>query len=940
MLRPTLTAFRITDVGIEKLAASRQSETLKKLVVSECRVTERGMKALLLSPHLHQLRFLSLFGEVTDSALEVLADPTNVYRFTTLTLISNHISDAGVIALAKCPQLVFLRSLRLQSSNVTDEGVRAIADSSYLRNLETLSLRSTRITTVGLRALGNATTFKRLASLDISRTQVKNRGLRALGKTSLLTTIRSLNLSKTKVTDFGVMALAKSVQVVGLESLDLEGTRVSDRGVVALATSPNLKRLLALRLTGCKLTDAGIDALAKSPHLTHLRQLYVDKTRVTLPYQLLQSHDAVAILQYFRESRIGTPLLEVKVPVLGLGAVGKSLLCERLTRHDSSFQQEKPSTVAFEVHSTSLAVGRDGKDHDCTVRLFDFAGQSELHSAHRFFLADQRNVYIVVVSARLSRQENRLDYWLRMVKHCGGGAPVVVVVTHCDDKHGAIRANRSRERILEHLDAARLSDEHELSVQVINEYSNTDGANISSIREALCHAIANLDVVFLVPYAPGFFELRRHLLGVEHAGVSNLPSFQRYWTLANEFARACNMVGQTDRRQQKFWLILFRDLGYVHFVGDRARVIRRADYSLTNYLFHPEWVKAPVYDVLRLEEARHTTGIVPGEKVMGTLRKSNLSDEEMTLVLTLMGECDLLFRVRGGDVTPDYLIPDQLGMRPREMTFGKWPKDPKRHYRWQFRFLPDHLLSQLVGRWFDDQRQGFVYYRDEVILSRHGVIGQVRLVADFNVHTLDVEFDRERSDRLKTKLESELENLLDPEGMLSRPLWKEDDLSNPPESIDDNPASLDSLDNQSAEARREVPSSGPEPTTSDETTLCHSRDFRFVIWYGTRYTFTVNQARSVQALWEAAEKGIEVLTSESILKYKLDEDDRKDEDGREVKERKRPRRLRDIFKEAGKGNHPAWGTMIVPVEKRKGIYKLSRPVPRTARTPAAAADDD
>jgi hypothetical protein len=32
--------------------------------------------------------------------------------------------------------------------------------------------------------------------------------------------------------------------------------------------------------------------------------------------------------------------------------------------------------------------------------------------------------------------------------------------------------------------------------------------------------------------------------------------------------------------------------------------------------------------------------------------------------------------------------------------------------------------------------------------------------------------------------------------------------------------------------------------------------------------------------------------------------------------------------------------MIVPVEKRKGIYKLSRPVPRTARTPAAAADDD
>jgi hypothetical protein len=41
-------------------------------------------------------------------------------------------------------------------------------------------------------------------------------------------------------------------------------------------------------------------------------------------------------------------------------------------------------------------------------------------------------------------------------------------------------------------------------------------------------------------------------------------------------------------------------------------------------------------------------------------------------------------------------------------------------------------------------------------------------------------------------------------------------------------------------------------------------------------------------------------------------------------------RLRDVFKQGKKGMHPAWDTMIIH-DDRKGMFTLSRPVPRAPR---------
>jgi hypothetical protein len=102
----------------------------------------------------------------------------------------------------------------------------------------------------------------------------------------------------------------------------------------------------------------------------------------------------------------------------------------------------------------------------------------------------------------------------------------------------------------------------------------------------------------------------------------------------------------------------------------------------------------------------------------------------------------------------------------------------------------------------------------------------------------------------------------------------------------------------------------------------YAEDFRYVNWYGTEYKFTVNQACCVEVLWKAAEDKIPLLTQETILRKALN---------------KHEGRLRDVFKLPGnRGQHPAWGTMIIPDGQRKGMYRLSKPVPPAA--PGSSVD--
>ncbi len=75
----------------------------------------------------------------------------------------------------------------------------------------------------------------------------------------------------------------------------------------------------------------------------------------------------------------------------------------------------------------------------------------------------------------------------------------------------------------------------------------------------------------------------------------------------------------------------------------------------------------------------------------------------------------------------------------------------------------------------------------------------------------------------------------------------------------------------------------------------HSPGFRAVNWFGVEYFFSPMQARVVAMLWAAWQEGTgggQVEQDALLLGAESDQ-----------------QRLRDLF---GRGDHPAWGTMIVP----------------------------
>jgi hypothetical protein len=89
----------------------------------------------------------------------------------------------------------------------------------------------------------------------------------------------------------------------------------------------------------------------------------------------------------------------------------------------------------------------------------------------------------------------------------------------------------------------------------------------------------------------------------------------------------------------------------------------------------------------------------------------------------------------------------------------------------------------------------------------------------------------------------------------------------------------------------------------------HSPDFRSVVWFGTQYRFTRNQAGCLRVLWEAWAAGTPEMDGVTVTTQA------------DVSHT----RLLEVFR-GKQGMHPAWGTMLVQGET-KGAYRLSEHKP-------------
>lgn len=101
----------------------------------------------------------------------------------------------------------------------------------------------------------------------------------------------------------------------------------------------------------------------------------------------------------------------------------------------------------------------------------------------------------------------------------------------------------------------------------------------------------------------------------------------------------------------------------------------------------------------------------------------------------------------------------------------------------------------------------------------------------------------------------------------------------------------------------------------------HAPDFRHIVWFGTSYFFSQQQALVVKALWDAWERGTRKVHHSLLLqlagssKKKLSDVFRKD--------KKRGRPAADAPPQDEDLAHPAWGKLIV--SEVRGYWELADP---------------
>ena len=107
-------------------------------------------------------------------------------------------------------------------------------------------------------------------------------------------------------------------------------------------------------------------------------------------------------------------------------------------------------------------------------------------------------------------------------------------------------------------------------------------------------------------------------------------------------------------------------LGVGIWVGDRPSVRHGVQTEARDCVFNPQWVRRPVYNVVREEAAAATNGWMSDETVRRLLAKqadgSNrpLTDRQVNALLTLLMTCHLAFAAKSAGGDPGYIVPDVL----------------------------------------------------------------------------------------------------------------------------------------------------------------------------------------------------------------------------------------------------------------------------------------
>ena len=591
----------------------------------------------VIPPEMGRLTNLTAL-DLSRNQIEVI--PPEIRYLTNLTKLSLYSNRIAIIP-ESIGSLTKLTELYLYSNQVS-----AIPESiGQLTNLTALFLAKNQITAIP-ESIGRLTN---LASLFLSRNQITDIP-ESIGR---LTNLTELFLAHNQITDIP----AAVGQLTNLTELNLEQNRISDIPTALFALSSltmlNLRNnLLPVSPEILGPSQAGKEPIGPDEIFSYLRQLRSGEKR--------------------GEKR---QLNEAKLLLIGQGSVGKTSLINRLIRNQ--YNPQESQTDGLNVTTWPIEINTK----EVRINVWDFGGQEIYHATHQFFLT-KRSLYILACNCRTSEEENRIEYWLKLIQSFGGQSPVIIVGNKYDEQPLDINRKALQEKYP--------------NIKAILETSCATGYGIKELRRKIAQEVAQLDDVYnLLPIT--WFEVKESLERMNEDFIT----YAQYTGL-------CYQQNITSEDSQEQLIDLLHNLGLV--LNFREHPILKD----TNVL-NPDWVTTGIYALLSDETLKtKNKGILSGDDLYRILDTDHYPAKRHPYLTELMQEFQLCFP-----------LPSRVDGQPKQFLIpGLLPKDEPEHtnlegdtleFQYHYRILPKSIVSRFIVLTHEDIHEQ-TYWRSGVML--------------------------------------------------------------------------------------------------------------------------------------------------------------------------------------------------------------------------------
>ena len=380
-----------------------------------------------------------------------------------------------------------------------------------------------------------------------------------------------------------------------------------------------------------------------------------------IPSELIADYkDPQELLSYLFELRNkGEKLFkEIKLLMVGQGSVGKTSLVRRLIWDEFEPRESKTDGIAIEHWQLNTQSAITNQNYQIRLNVWDFGGQEIMHATHQFFLT-KRSLYLLVVDSRNTQEENRIEYWLKIIQSVGGESPVLII------------GNKIDQHPLD-IDRTGLQKKYTNIVGVL-ETSASTGAGIEELRNAIIQQVANLKHIRdLLPATWFTVKAKLEELGRKY----NFITYDKYLELCAE-----NDI--SDDTSQRALIGFLHDLGVVlHFQDDP----RLESLGILN----PLWVTNGVYKILNSPVLFQNKGVLERAMLDEILNIPEYPREKRLFIVDTMRKFELCY-----DIEPDklFLIPDLLHKDEPALDFNGVPA-----FEYLFSVLPSSVITRFIVR--------------------------------------------------------------------------------------------------------------------------------------------------------------------------------------------------------------------------------------------------